>query len=222
MEHKKDYCGYVYEWTNTVTGMKYIGSHYGSVEDSYIGSGRDFMPAYDKNPDHFSMTVLEYVMVDKATVLITEKKWLDSIHNIKANPMYYNLNNDAAGGFGYITTEHIVKRANTLRKKHNENGLSDSEKESYKQKIETRLERISDAGFTDLEKNQHNKYGFEIVVTTTTGKELSFTSIRKANIEFGLSIGYGLSNFIKYSNRMGLSTRVIRAPITECNRGRKG
>jgi hypothetical protein len=46
MEYKKDYFGYVYEWTNITNGMKYIGSHYGSVEDYYAGSGKDFMKEY--------------------------------------------------------------------------------------------------------------------------------------------------------------------------------
>lgn len=61
MEYKKDYFGYVYEWTNIINGMKYIGSHYRSVEDYYAGSGKDFMKAYKRSPESFVMKVLEYV-----------------------------------------------------------------------------------------------------------------------------------------------------------------
>ena len=46
MKYKKDYYGYVYEWTNIKNDMKYIGSHYGAVDDYYTGSGKDFMVAY--------------------------------------------------------------------------------------------------------------------------------------------------------------------------------
>ena len=44
MIFKKDYFGYVYKWTNIKNGKKYIGSHYGSVDDSYTGSGKYFKP----------------------------------------------------------------------------------------------------------------------------------------------------------------------------------
>lgn len=36
------YYGFVYEWTNLVNGKKYIGSHAGTENDGYIGSGVAF------------------------------------------------------------------------------------------------------------------------------------------------------------------------------------
>jgi hypothetical protein len=50
--------GFVYLWTNTENGMKYIGSHKGDVNDSYIGSGVYFRRAYNKNPKKFERMLL--------------------------------------------------------------------------------------------------------------------------------------------------------------------
>jgi len=194
MKYKKDYYGYIYEWTNNENGLKYIGSHYGSVEDYYVGSGKNFTLAYDANPENFTMQILEYVIKnDKTLVLVTEKKWLDSVPNIKDNPLYYNLNNDAVGGFGYITKDHIVKRATTLKEKHRKHGLSAFEKKSYKQKIQTRLNRISATGFTEKEKEQHAKYGYKIQVTLPSGEIKIYSSCGAATRDLGIDAQYGLS-----------------------------
>lgn len=217
MKYKQDYYGYVYEWTNVKNNKKYIGSHYGSVEDYYIGSGKDFMVEYKKSPGDFVMIVLEYVTIDdKTLVLTTEKKWLDSIPNIKDNPLYYNLNNDAVGGFGYITANHIALRAKTLRDKHKKHGLSKKEKKSYKQKIKTRLERIASTGFTEKEKEQHAKYGYQVEVTCPTGKTKIYPSCGTASRELGINVQYGLKVCTKKIDFKGYRIVKLRDPITDC------
>lgn len=217
MIYKKDYYGYVYEWTNTQTGKKYIGSHYGSVEDYYIGSGKDFMVDYKNNSKYFTMRVLEYVTInDKKIILKTEKKWLDTIPNIKDNPMYYNLNNDAVGGFGYLTEDHIIKRSETLKKKHAKHGLSDSEKESYKQKIKTRLDRIASTGFTEKEKEQHAKYGYQIEITFPNGDIKIYPSCGSASRELGIDVQYGLKVCAKKIDFKGYKIVKLRDPIVDC------
>ena len=217
MKYKQDYYGYVYEWTNIKNGLKYIGSHYGSVEDYYKGSGRDFIEAYNKNPEDFTMIVLEYVTVnDKKLVLETEKKWLDSIPNIKDNPAYYNLNNDAVGGFGYITGEHINKRANTLKQKHKKHGLSEAEKTSYKQKIQSRLNRIATTGFTEKEKEQHAKYGYKVQVTLPSGEIKIYSSCGQASRDLGIDVQYGLSVCIKKIDFKGYRIVKLQDPLIDC------
>lgn len=219
MIYKKDYFGYVYEWTNIVNGKKYIGSHYGSVEDSYIGSGKEFKKEYLKSPDTFIMKVLEYIIVDdKKLVLEKEKNWLDSVPNIKDDPMYYNLNNDAAGGFGYITHEHVIKRAATLKKKHFEKGLSDNEKRSYKQKIQTRLDRIKSSGFTEKEKEQHAKYGYKIQVELPSGETRIYDSCSKASKDLGIDTLYGLQVCAKKLEYKGHKIVKLEDPIVSCNK----
>lgn len=218
MKYKHDYYGYVYEWTNIKNGMKYIGSHYGSVDDYYTGSGRDFMIAYKNAPDDFVMTVLEYICQDrKELVLLTEKKWLDSVPNIKDHPLYYNLNNDAVGGFGYINQEHISKRATTLKQKHAMYGLSEAERQSYKNKIQTRLDRISTTGFTEKEKEQHSKYGYQVQVTMPSGEVREYSSCGQASRDLGIDVQYGL----KVCSSKGIDFKghnivKLRDPIVDC------
>ena len=172
MIFKKDYFGYVYKWTNIKNGKKYIGSHYGSVDDSYTGSGKYFKPAYNKNPENFQMIVLEYLKDDNKRLLLElEQNWLDSVPDIKSNKEYYNFNNYSSGGFRHLTDLDIKKRSETLKEKHLIHGLSEKEKESYKTKIKTRLDRIKNYGFTEKEQEQHSKYGFQIKVILPSGQE---------------------------------------------------
>lgn len=222
MKYKKDYYGYVYEWTNIKNGLKYIGSHYGAVEDYYTGSGKDFMVAYNNSPEDFTMVVLEYVTKnDKKLILTTEKKWLDSIPNIKDDPLYYNLNNDAVGGFGYLTKEHVVKRAKTLKEKHKKNGLSDAEKASYKQKIQTRLERISTTGFTDKEKEQHAKYGYQVQITLPNGEIQIYPSCGQATRDLGIDVQYGLAVCTKQIDFKGYKIVKLQDPLVDCRQRNK-
>lgn len=217
MKYKIDYYGYVYKWTNTTTGMMYIGSHYGSVDDSYTGSGKEFMPAYKSNPENFNMTVLEYVTVDdKKLLLCTEKKWLDSVNNIKDNPLYYNLNNDAAGGFGYINELHVQKRANTLKIKHAQHGLSQAEKLSYQKKIQTRLDRIATTGFTEKEQEQHSKYGYQVQITLPNGDVKIYSSCGAATRELKIDVQYGLKVCTKKIDFKGYKIVKLREPLVDC------
>lgn len=43
--------GFVYCWTDSTNGKTYVGSHMGSTDDGYIGSGIKFLNAYKKRPD---------------------------------------------------------------------------------------------------------------------------------------------------------------------------
>jgi len=52
--------GFVYRWNDKSNNMYYIGSHKGSVDDGYIGSGVYFKKAYKKRPDLLSRDILYY------------------------------------------------------------------------------------------------------------------------------------------------------------------
>lgn len=221
MVYKKDYHGYVYEWTNVKNGKKYIGSHYGSVNDSYVGSGKHFKPAYNKNPENFVMRVLEYLSInDKKQLLVLEQKWLDSVDNIRKNKNYYNCNNYSIGGSSHITRKHIEKRSATLKEKHKEYGLSEKEKNSYKTKIETRLARIKTEGFTKKEIEQHSKYGFQVQVIHPCGKKEVFESCGSASRAIGIDVQYGLRVCsTKGIDFKGYKIVKLRDPIIDCRQG---
>jgi hypothetical protein len=217
MKYKIDYYGYIYEWTNIKNGKKYIGSHYGSVDDCYTGSGKAFKPAYNRNPNNFKMNVLEYLVEnDKKLLLKKEQQWLNCIPNIRENKNYYNLNNYSLGGSSHITRKHIEKRSNTLKEKHIRLGLSEAEQVSYKIKIETRLARIASTGFTEKEKEQHAKYGFQLQVTTPEGEIKIFDSCGQATRELGIDVQYGLKVCTKKLDFKGYKIVKLKNPLVDC------
>lgn len=95
---------FVYMWTNKRNGMRYIGSHKGSVDDGYIGSGVYFKRAYNKEPENFERHVLGFFNSIEEMKL-REKEYLE-----EANAMnyegFYNLTNLSGGGNLH---EHLSK-----------------------------------------------------------------------------------------------------------------
>ena len=65
-----NYSGFIYEWTNKLDGMKYIGSHKGTIDDGYTGSGKRFENARNKyGIENFERTILEYVEKEENILL---------------------------------------------------------------------------------------------------------------------------------------------------------
>lgn len=93
------YYGFIYEWTNMLNGKKYIGSHAGTIDDGYIGSGKVFQQAIRKyGVENFTRTIIEYVEVeDRHYLLEREKLHLDSV-NAYYSDNYYNVAKDVIGG----------------------------------------------------------------------------------------------------------------------------
>lgn len=93
------YYGFVYEWTNIINGKKYIGSHAGTTDDGYTGSGKLFQLAIKKyGIENFTRTVIEYIEVeDRQYLLEREKFHLDKV-NAYHSDIYYNVAKDVIGG----------------------------------------------------------------------------------------------------------------------------
>jgi len=110
-----EYVGFVYQWTNQKNQKKYIGSHCGKDDDGYIGSGKYFLRAFNKNTDRFVRTILEYVQGGVKELKAREQHYLDSVDNIVNNKQYYNVSPNATGGYNH---GHLSKEAqNTLYQK---------------------------------------------------------------------------------------------------------
>lgn len=91
------YTGFIYEWTNKLDGMKYIGSHKGTIDDGYTGSGKRFENARKKyGIENFERTILEYVEFS-TDILLTEQYYLDKFSCATSN-RYYNISPTAGGG----------------------------------------------------------------------------------------------------------------------------
>lgn len=106
---------YIYLTTNLVNNKKYIGQHYGELNDSYIGSGNTLKKAiikYGKN--NFKKEILE-ICENYEEMNIAEKKWI-KYYNAVESDRFYNI---ATGGFN----------SNPLA------GLSPEQKEARRKKL---------------------------------------------------------------------------------------
>jgi group I intron endonuclease len=93
--------GFIYLWENKHNGKKYIGSHTGTPDDGYIGSGVVFSRAIEKyGIESFTRTILEFV--DK-NIMEREQYYLDK-HSAAEDPMFYNINPQAGGGWKYVNS----------------------------------------------------------------------------------------------------------------------
>ena len=91
--------GFIYEWTNTVNGKKYIGSHAGTIDDGYIGSGVLFQKAIKKyGLENFNRVILEIVEVESREFLLSREKFYLDQNNAVNDKNYYNVAKDIIGG----------------------------------------------------------------------------------------------------------------------------
>jgi len=144
----QQYNGFVYLWFDSDKRMFYIGSHSGSIDDGYLGSGIRFMRAYNKRPQSFRRKVIEYIIGNKYDVLKSEQRWLDCIKDTELNSKYYNQKKFATGGSVAgrkqpKSEEHIQK----LRKPRKDTSNFHSPKsEEHKKKISQSLIGIDRSG----------------------------------------------------------------------------
>jgi group I intron endonuclease len=119
--------GFVYRWINLSNNMYYIGSHKGSPDDGYIGSGIYFKRAYKKSPNNFVRDIL-YQGKDFREL----EEFILKTLNAKKDKLSYNLKNTSIGGntrSGHKNSpEHIRKVANANKGKK----MSESQKEKLR------------------------------------------------------------------------------------------
>lgn len=133
------YYGFIYEWTNMINGKKYIGSHAGSINDGYIGSGKVFRRAIKKyGIANFTRTIIEYVEVeDRHYLLAREKHYLDAV-NAYYSDDYYNVAKDVIGGNTKAGWSHTRRQAFSDQIKQIWACRSDEEKQSILSKTHTK------------------------------------------------------------------------------------
>ena len=103
---------YIYLTTNNIDGMKYIGKHYGELDDSYLGSGKLLKRAVNKyGKENFTKFIL---FVSKNDLENNEKeKEFIALYNAVSNPLFYNIHEGGSGGnttAGYTPEEKEVLR----------------------------------------------------------------------------------------------------------------
>lgn len=165
--------GFVYKWVDSSNDMYYIGSHKGTVDDGYIGSGTHFNRAYSKRPECFTRQIL-YIGED---YLELEEFILEELDAANDN-MSYNLKNKALG-FG--SGENNPKFGKNKGKDNPRYGKTFRHTPESIEKIR-RANRVPNSGQFKEGREAHNKTS---VVEMTSGK--IFDSVNAAALYYGVS-----------------------------------
>lgn len=103
--------GFIYIWHDTLKNKFYIGSHKGTLDDGYTGSGKYFKDTYNKRPDKFKRRILEHVSFTELKQLHErEEYWLNQIEDKELSVKYYNQKKVATGGDIYNTLSDEKKQ----------------------------------------------------------------------------------------------------------------
>lgn len=88
---------YIYMTVNNITNMRYIGKHYGELDDSYLGSGTILKRAIDKyGKENFSKQIL-FISENDEINSQKEKEFI-TLYNATSNPLFYNIHEGGCGG----------------------------------------------------------------------------------------------------------------------------
>lgn len=128
--------GFVYKWTDASNGMMYIGSHKGSVDDGYIGSGKRFKYAYNKRPNSFVREILYFGEHFREL-----EEFILEEYDAKNNVEFYNLTNKATEPPSWKGKNH---------------------KQSSKDKISKANQGSSNGMYGHKHSDEHKKYLSEI------------------------------------------------------------
>lgn len=88
---------YIYLTTNLINGKKYIGEHYGELDDDYLGSGTLLKRAIDKyGKNNFYKEIL-YISKTQDENFIKEREFI-KVFNACESPNFYNIHEGGSGG----------------------------------------------------------------------------------------------------------------------------
>lgn len=163
--------GFVYKWTNVLNGHWYIGSHSGTENDGYVGSGIAFKLAYAKyGAGAFSREILY-----RGTEFIVEERRILIQLNAKDDPNSYNLINDI--GRGFLGKKHSQATKEHLRKLFTGSGGSMYGRSgTLSPTYGKRGEKCQNAKLTQVQANEIRKR-----------LQTSKTSLKQLGKEFGVS-----------------------------------
>lgn len=97
--------------------MKYIGKHYGELDDTYLGSGKLLKADIAKySKEYFQKSIL-YVSNDDLENSEKEKQFI-ALYNAVSNPLFYNIHEGGSGG--NTTAGYSPEEKEALRRKLSE------------------------------------------------------------------------------------------------------
>lgn len=88
---------FIYLTTNLYNGKKYIGKHYGFIDDNYLGSGKLLQRAIKKyGKENFCREILDFSLTEEENC--EKEKYYIALFNACENEMFYNIHEGGAGG----------------------------------------------------------------------------------------------------------------------------
>ena len=109
---------YIYLTTNLINGKRYIGKHFGELNDSYLGSGTLIQRAIDKyGKQNFKKEIL-YISSSEQENSIKEKEFISAFNAVN-DDSFYNL--IPGGDGGDIFHSLPLERQQQIREKASQN-----------------------------------------------------------------------------------------------------
>jgi len=135
---------YVYVTTNSINGKKYVGKHFGHLNDDYIGSGYLLKKAIAKyGRQSFSKEIVCTVQ-DPADLDIAEKLYIEKFNAVDSDS-FYNLAMGGTGGNTLTNDDIVAKRTEKFRRYWNELSVEDRAKISNQRSQNASLIRQDEA-----------------------------------------------------------------------------
>lgn len=98
---------YIYLTTNLINGKKYIGQHYGKLNDQYYGSGVILIKAIEEyGKENFTKEVLEITTKEK---IDEREKYYIAKYNAVEDQNFYNLSEGGQRGDGWAAAHRYMK-----------------------------------------------------------------------------------------------------------------
>lgn len=94
-QYKEPNESFIYKWIHPILNMKYVGSHFGSIDDGYTGSGKYFQKQLEIHPiEEWNRIILAYCTKEEQFEL--EDKFL-KFYNVSYDPSFLNVRGCTTG-----------------------------------------------------------------------------------------------------------------------------
>lgn len=192
--------GFIYEWTDNLTGLKYIGRHEGNPFDGYVGSGTKFLREYIKRPKDFTREILWSTNTSTDDLVTKEEEFLSKILD---NELYYGSNrkyyNQVRNSSGYTSIDNPMKNPKIVAR------MLETRKDTHKSPWQNTVEKYgleearrinakngnpSKAGKGNFGKNKTEEHKIKIAQNHRGGKpRVNLEETMKVFNEYGLKKG---------------------------------
>lgn len=146
---------FIYLTINLITSEKYIGKHYGELDDDYLGSGTILRRAIAKYGKENFQRIILYISQDNDENNLKEQEYI-KIFNAVQNPEFYNLAPGGDGGdiFHSLSKERQeqIRQEASIRNSGSGNGMYGKK---HSQETKEKLKKI-DKSYTQTAQYKYN------------------------------------------------------------------